>query len=132
MLLMKAGDNDYPSAYSDLGSWYQFGACFEQSWIDSLAMYRKAVDAGHGRAGEALANNYLFGKYGYPRDRTQALYWLIRASVNGEWLAPYRKLYQYLIREDGFMRDWRGIETVPQWRGVRRPAGESAGSVGHR
>ncbi|MBF0625203.1 MAG: sel1 repeat family protein [Magnetococcales bacterium] len=94
MMFLKAGEYGYPEAYSYLASLYQFGVCFEQSWIDSLAMHRKAVDAGYGWAGVVLADNYLFGSEGYPRDWTQALYWLIRASVNGEWRAPYRKLYQ--------------------------------------
>lgn len=84
-------DRGNPHAEYTLGNLYFFGAGVPENYFDALSWYRKAFKNGDTNAKATiqftewmLANAYLDGYFGLPRDQTKVLYWMERSADDGD------------------------------------------------
>lgn len=78
----KAAKQDFPVACHRLGEMYASGQGVDKSEEEAVKWYQKAASDHYGMSQKVLAQAYLEGLLGLPKDPAQAKYWLDKVKVN--------------------------------------------------
>lgn len=98
-LLATAAVNGYAPAQMTLGSYYQNGYGFKQSYNKAINWYLKAAEQGFSR-GQYYLGNFLYYGRGVKKNINEALIWLNKAAKQGDKDAQYNLGHFYHNEED--------------------------------